>query len=56
MRTKELIAKEKIFDAMAELRQGTLSAEHTINCGDIVAYVTDSDGSRVPVIATADES
>ena len=56
VRTEAPIPKEKIFDAVEELRQMNLSIEHTIKCGDIVAYVTDSDGNRIPVIATADES
>ena len=54
VRTKEPIAKEKIFDALKELRQIVLNREDTIHCGDIIAHVADADGKHVQVIATAD--
>ena len=54
VRTEKPIAKEKMFDAVKELRQVTLNAGSIIYCGDVVAYVTDSDGMRVPVLATAE--
>ena len=54
VRTELPIAKEKIFDAVRELRQVTLRAGITIRCGDIVAHVTDADEMRVPMLATAE--
>ena len=56
VRTKEPIAKEKIFDAVKELRQIVLNRGDTIHCGDIIAHVADADGTHVPVLATAERT
>ena len=65
VRTKQAVAKEILADAVAQLREFRLDAEpadpvdhgaaaEPVRCGDILTYITDSDGSRVPVIATRD--
>lgn len=56
VRTKEPIAKEKMFDAVEELRQIVLNRGDTIHCGDLIVHVTDADGTHVPVLATADRT
>ena len=59
VRTEKPIAKEKIFDAMAQLRSFTVARTDgfgpvaQIRCGDVLTTVTDADGTPVPVIATA---
>ena len=54
VRTGQPISREKMFDAMKEMRTFTADCTENIRCGDTLTYVTDKDGSRIRVIATAD--
>lgn len=57
VRTEKPIAKEKIMDAMEDLRAFHLTEDAAqVRCGDILTHVSDADGSEVGIIATRDMS
>ena len=54
VRTMRPIAKEILFDAMRELETFAAKSGYPAQtrCGEALTYVTDADGTKVPVIAT----
>ena len=54
VRTMRPIAKEILFDAMRELEKSAAKRGYPAQtrCGEVLTYVTDADGTKVPVIAT----
>ena len=54
VRSEQLIAKDRIFEAVEELQKCSLSREANICCGDVITYVVDADEARIPIIATAE--
>ena len=54
VRAEHPIAKEKMFDAMVDLRHVTVSINDTIHCGDTMTLITDADGTHVRVLATVE--
>ena len=53
VRTEKPVAKEILADAVRELRTFT-APDHAVRCGDVLTYITDACGVKVPIQAAAD--